>query len=207
MKRYIYSPPKLFRTVLPEAVWHTANNKVLLTFDDAPSPATEIILKLLAENDIKAVFFCTGKQMVEYESAVNEILSEGHTIGNHTYSHTKITKLSDDELKEEIERVEELTDTNMRYFRPPYGRYDRASAKVIEEEGYTNVMWSLFTFDYKNDFNIVKLALRNYLQSNSIVVFHDKYKNRDIIADSIKFCISSVNEKGFFIGDPSECLK
>jgi len=65
----------------------------------------------------------------------------------------------------------------------------------------------LLTYDYKNDINIVKFALRKYLKSNSIIVLHDSNKSKDIIKDSINIIIEETNKKNYKIGTPSECLK
>jgi hypothetical protein len=69
------------------------------------------------------------------------------------------------------------------------------------------VMWSLLTYDYKNDFDVVKFAVSKYLRSNSIVVLHDNNKSKDVIKDSINFIADEAARKGYSIGEPIECLK
>jgi hypothetical protein len=68
-------------------------------------------------------------------------------------------------------------------------------------------MWSLLTYDYKNDLNIVKFAISKNLFSNSIIVLHDSNKSKDIISESIKVITEEVEKKKYQIGKPSECLK
>jgi len=70
-----------------------------------------------------------------------------------------------------------------------------------------NVMWSLLTYDYKNDLSIVKYSVKKYLRKNSIIVLHDSLKSKDIICDSIKFIAEEAAQKGFEFGEPEECLK
>ena len=67
-------------------------------------------------------------------------------------------------------------------------------------------MWSLLTFDYKNDLNIVKFALDHYLTENSIIVLHDSDKSKNVIENSIEIIAEKSAEKGFDLGAPSECL-
>ena len=69
------------------------------------------------------------------------------------------------------------------------------------------VMWSLLTYDYKNDFNIVKFAVRKYLEKNSIIVLHDSLKSKNIILESINYIVEESSRRGFQIGVPAECLK
>jgi hypothetical protein len=67
-------------------------------------------------------------------------------------------------------------------------------------------MWSLLTEDYKNNFETVKFAVKNYLKENSIIVLHDSVKSKNIIKDSINFILDKASEKGYTFGEPAECL-
>ncbi|MBZ0200165.1 MAG: hypothetical protein K8H86_09880, partial [Ignavibacteriaceae bacterium] len=73
--------------------------------------------------------------------------------------------------------------------------------------GLKNIMWSLLTYDYKNDINVVKFAVQKFLKDNSIIVLHDSLKSKEIIADSIELIINEAEKKGFTFGEPDECLK
>ena len=68
-------------------------------------------------------------------------------------------------------------------------------------------MWSLLTYDYKADLNLVKKSAQNYLESNSIVVLHDNLKSKDIIIDAINIIFEEAEKKNYSIGNPDECLK
>ena len=68
-------------------------------------------------------------------------------------------------------------------------------------------MWNLVTYDYKNDWEKVKFAVDNYLQSDSLIVLHDSNKSKDIIIDSIKYITDAATMRGFKFGEPEECLK
>ncbi len=198
--------------MFPKTFWETSNNKILLTFDDGPNPATTpLILKTLDELKLVALFFVVGENAKKYSSLLKEIISSGNEIGNHTFNHTVISKLNKKELRGQIistnEAVEEAAGRQLKYFRPPKGRINFGLQKILSEFEMHDVMWNLLTYDYKNDLNIVKFALRNYLKPDSIVVMHDNIKNKEIIESSIRFAVETAENKGLKFGEPSECLK
>lgn len=211
-KKYLYDPPLLVKKMFYNFQWSTISSKILLTFDDGPNPnTTEKILKELENHSVKAVFFCVGENLEKFPSIAAEIISQGHSIGNHTQKHQKLTKLSKKEIISSIDKVQYFTQENLdykiKYFRPPHGRFTLGLKNIISERELTNVMWSLLTYDYKNDLNIVKFAVNNYLNTNSIVVLHDSIKSKDIITDSIKYIVENTQKNNYQIGTPAECLK
>ncbi len=210
--KYKYNPPSLVKRILNNHQWDSIIPKILITFDDGPNPGTtEIILKELQSKSIKSVFFCVGENLKRNPNLVSEILSEGHVIGNHSYSHQIITKQKKSAIVESINQVQQLMlnsyNYKMRYFRPPHGRFDLRTNKILEQFGLKNIMWSLLTYDYKNDINIVKFAISKYLSNNSIIVLHDSAKSKNIIVDSINFILEETEKKNYQIGNPTECLK
>lgn len=212
IKKYLYNPPWLVKKMFSNFQWNSNTSKILLTFDDGPNPnTTEKILKELENQSIKAIFFCVGENLEKYTSIASEIISQGHIIGNHTHKHQKITKLTKTEIIASIEKVqhfaEEKLDYKIKYFRPPHGRFTLGLKNIISERELTNVMWSLLTYDYKNELNIVKFAINNYLNKTSIVVLHDSNKSKDIITDSIKYIVEDTKKNHYQIGIPAECLK
>ncbi len=210
--KYLYSPPFLVKKMFSSFQWDSNIPKVLLTFDDGPEPeVTELILKELDDKKIKSIFFCVGENLEKYPSLAKQILAEGHEIGNHTTQHRRIQKLKRDDILQSINNVqqiaEEKLDYKIKYFRPPYGNFDLRTSGIMKETKLQNVMWSLVTYDYKNDLNIVKFATSKYLRKNSIVVLHDNIKSKSIIKDSIQFVLEEAQKKNYEIGKPSECLK
>jgi peptidoglycan/xylan/chitin deacetylase (PgdA/CDA1 family) len=208
----LYNPPKIIKKIFNEFAWESAIPKVLITFDDGPNPnTTSIILKQLEKYSIKSIFFCVGENLEKSNSLVGEILSQGHEIGNHTYKHQIITKFKRETLIESIGKAQSILVNNfnyqIKYFRPPHGRFDFRTNGILRNFSLQNVMWSLLTYDYKNDINIVKFAIEKYLQNNSIIVLHDSNKSKNIISDSIEFIVDEAEKRNFQIGKPSECLK
>ncbi|MCW8848670.1 MAG: polysaccharide deacetylase family protein [Melioribacteraceae bacterium] len=212
LKKYLYNPPKIVKKVFNNFQWDSINEEILITFDDGPNPnTTELILRELENQNINAVFFCVGENLEKYPSLAKEIISSGHLIGNHTHQHRKITTLSNPEIIESIVKVQKFADEylnyKIQYFRPPHGRFNLGLNKLLAKEYLINVMWSLLTYDYKNDLNIVKFAVNNYLMHNSIIVLHDSNKSKNIITDSIKYIVEATLKCEYQIGKPSECLK
>ena len=210
--KYLYNPPLIIKKLFKSFYWQTTSNKILLTFDDGPNPGTtEKILNTLNRLKITSLHFCVGENLDRYKDLTNKILSEGHAIGNHTYYHKTLTSLNTKESLEEIRSVNSLMRNdfsyNIKYFRPPYGRINFKTKKIVNETGMKCVMWNLLTYDYKNDIKRVKFSIDNYLQNNSIIVLHDNNKSSDFIVDSIKYISDKAAAKGFEFGVPEECLK
>jgi len=210
--KYLYNPPSLVKIIFPSISWNTSNNKVLLTFDDGPNEENTIkILDELEKKGIKALFFCVGNNINTRMEITRQILERGHSIGNHTFFHKRITKLNKEDLAGEVGAVTSLLKDQfnfaVRYFRPPYGKFNLKTLKYLAKNNLKIVMWSLLTYDYKNNLYIVKFAVGKYLEKNSIIVLHDNPKCRNIIIDSIQYIVNQVEERGFQFGEPNECLK
>ncbi len=212
MSRYLYNPPGLIKKLFNDFIWETKNNKILLTFDDGPIPeTTEIILKYLNEQKIKAAFFCVGDNCQKYPELISSLINDNHLIANHTFHHRKLNKLNKIERDSEIDSFNKLMSEKynyeVKYFRPPHGKFNISTSKLLKEKKLKNVMWSLLTYDYKNDIKLVKFAIQKYLRQNSIIVLHDSVKSKNIIIDSIKIILDEAAKNGFEIGEPAECLK
>lgn len=209
---YKHNPPSFIKNLFNDFLWNTSNNKILLTFDDGPTKeSTEIILKILRQHNLKALFFCVGNNVEGNLPLTEEILNEGHLIGNHTYNHKRLTKINNAEAEKEIDSfntlLKEKFNYETEYFRPPHGRFTISTQSILSKKNMKCVMWSLLTEDYKNSFESVKFAVRKFLEKNSIVVLHDNMKSKDIIEDSINFVIDEAARKGYTFGEPAECLK
>ncbi|MFA4923236.1 MAG: polysaccharide deacetylase family protein, partial [Ignavibacteriaceae bacterium] len=156
------------------------------------------------------LFFCVGDNVRRYSSLAKGIFEEQHALGNHAYHHQRVTRLSKKGLKDEIEMtnriIEEVCGMHPNYFRPPHGRFTFHLAATLKEFKMKNVMWSLLTYDYKNDEKVVKFAIKNYLTKNAIVVFHDSDKSASLICDAIKYVADEAARKYFQFGTPEECL-
>ncbi len=153
----------------------TKGKVLYLTFDDGPIPElTPWVLSLLKQERIKATFFCVGENAEKNSSLLEQIIQEGHKVGNHTYNHLNgwLTKSSD--YLNNFHKASKLIDSTL--FRPPYGKITRSQASVISQKSKI-VMWSVLTKDYDTRVS-PKQCLNNALmcKSGDIVVFHDNIK-------------------------------
>ena len=207
-----YRPPGLVQKLFGNFIWKTSNNKILLTFDDGPTEeATLKILSILKSNRIKAIFFCLGNNIKQYPELASKILEDGHTIANHTMNHRVISRINREEVIDEIksfnEVVEEIFNYKVKYFRPPHGRFNLKTSSILDELNLKCVMWNLLTYDYENRIEKVKYAVDNYLNENSIIVFHNNAKCHGIIEEALNHTFDCVAKKGYQFGEPEDCLK
>jgi len=209
--KYLYNPPLIVKKIFSKFYWETKKNKVLLTFDDGPNPVTtELILKKLSEEKIKALFFCIGDNVQKYPELIQQIKDEGHSFGNHTFNHKILNHVSEEEKDYQISSVNKIFkdkfNIKLKYFRPPHGKFQLSTQSLLKKHDLKNVMWSLLTFDYKNDLPIVKFAVEKYIKHNSIIVLHDSNKSKNIILDSISIIADEVRKRNYQFGEADGCL-
>jgi len=205
----------ILKKLFPSTIWFNSrgDGKVLLTFDDGPNPVTtEKILLKLDEHNIKAVFFCIGKNIEKYPELANRIIKKGHLIGNHTYSHKDLLFQSRKGIIREIDKFNEVLESNnnllidkskVTLFRPPYGRFDFRLQSILKRYNYKNIMWSLFTYDFKDDITKIKKTVSKYMSKNSIIVLHDNDKAKDTVAIAIEEIVLIAKEKGYEFANPN----
>ncbi|HEX2963501.1 MAG TPA: polysaccharide deacetylase family protein [Ignavibacteriales bacterium] len=208
---HVYDPPLIIKKALPFFYWNTTDNRIMMTFDDGPNPdTTGIILQALNKYGIKSLFFCVGNNVNRYSSLLGEILSEGHEIGNHTYNHRKLSFLGKKVVSDEIERTNSAAmdkfGRRMKFFRPPYGKFDHMTHRIAKSNGLNMVLWSLLTYDFQNNFSVVKKGIKKSLRQNSIIVLHDNSKSKGVIRDSIELIAEEASLKGYKFGTAETSL-
>ncbi len=136
----------------------TTEMKIYLTFDAGyENGYTSQILDVLAEHQVPAAFFLVGNYLETAPDLVRRMVEEGHTVGNHTYHHYDMSKISDESaFQEELASLEalyqEVTGEQMpRYYRPPQGCYSEDNLRLAQQMGYQTVFWSLAYVDWNND--------------------------------------------------------
>lgn len=155
--------------------------EIALTLDGgAGSTHSAAILDVLAEKGVKATMFLTGKWMEQNPNLVRRMVEEGHQIANHSWDHTDFRELSDDQIRQQLQKTEakalELTGVSTKpYFRPPYGGYDRRVVSIVTQEGYTQfVYWTYDSGDWIDDLppTRVQANIVSKAQNGAIVVMH-----------------------------------
>jgi peptidoglycan/xylan/chitin deacetylase (PgdA/CDA1 family) len=154
------------------------HGNVRFSFDDGPHPEiTPRLLKLLSDYRIKASFFCIGKNIRKHPEIVEQISKEGHSIGNHSYSHSFFFDFFGfrkiiDELSETNELIHEITGKDCKTFRPPYGVMNPNIAKALKKLGMQAIGWRIRTKDTVKPKAYV-LKKMNKAKPGDIILLHD----------------------------------
>jgi len=127
--------------------------EIALTFDDGPNPAwTPRLLDMLAEHRVKATFFLLGEFAQAEPALVRRIGMEGHLVGNHSWSHPRLSLASAEQIHNELAWtktvLEQITGTTVEYFRPPFGARRPAVFRMARELGLKPVLWNAMTSDW-----------------------------------------------------------
>lgn len=195
----IVRPPEIITRMMPRVTWGFFGEagKVFLSFDDGPTPdVTPWVLEHLKKYNAKATFFCLGRNVDHNPDIYKQILDEGHSVGNHTYSHLKGYGTRNQQYFDDIELAASLIDSEL--FRPPYGRILSAQISGVLEK-YRIIMWDVLSYDYNRRFSgdiIVRNVTRN-VRSGSIVVFHDSAKARKNLYYALPKVLEYLSNEGW----------
>jgi peptidoglycan/xylan/chitin deacetylase (PgdA/CDA1 family) len=189
---------KLFHILVPNKVLLTSgkslssdNNSIYLTYDDGPDPdATPDLLDLLDKNSAKATFFVIGNLAEKHPDIVKDIFDRGHTVANHSYNHSKFSKLSLDEQLKEIEQTNEalfnITGEHCKIFRPPQGFISISLLFALYKKGICTINWSRDSDDcrYSSE-EVIKNIENKPLCKDDIVLMHDDSRDAILITQNI----------------------
>ena len=177
----------IIKNIFSNYVWTIPNDekKVFLTFDDGPTPEiTEWVVAQLKKYNFKATFFCIGNNIAKHLELFNQLITEGHAIGNHTFNHVKGWNTPNKTYLKEVENCEEeikkasIKHIPSKLFRPPYGKIKPSQSRKLRKLGYKIIMWDVLSADYKQTITKEK-CLENVVknvESGSVIVFHDSIK-------------------------------
>ena len=175
----------------------TREKVLYLTFDAGyENGCTAQILDVLKAHRVPAAFFLVGNYLERNPELVQSMVDEGHTVGNHTWSHPDMSKIADKdafvrELGKVEEKYKEITGQELeRYYRPPQGIYSEENLKLARELGYKTVFWSLAYVDWNNDAQATpeqafsKLIPR--VHNGAVVLLHSTSKTNAAILDELQ---------------------
>lgn len=153
--------------------------KIALTFDDGPNEMTLLVLDVLKKYNVKATFFCIGKNIETHPDILKRAIEEGHTVGNHTYSHSPFFDFYDkDQVIAEIKRTDDLIESvlgkKVNLFRPPYGVTNPSIRRALAVTKHKTIGWNIRSFDggIKNEKFIFDRII-NRIKPGGIVLLHD----------------------------------
>jgi len=196
---FVHTPYFVRKFHNKKLIWNipVKEKKIFLTFDDGPVPGfTSEILNILNQFNAKATFFCVGENVKNHKKEFENILKNGHLIGNHTFNHLNGRKTKFEEYILSISKSNDLYKTKL--FRPPYGRI---TSKQINEvsKNYKIIMWTVLTGDFDKNVSKEK-CLKNaikYTRKGSIIVFHDNKKTKEKVLFALPCFLEYFSKKGF----------
>ena len=200
MKNILLIQPKaVLKLLYLQALWHGNRNEkiIYLTFDDGPIEGlTPWILSTLAAYKAKATFFCVGANVQKNKHIYDQILAEGHAVGNHTMHHVKGFKTEPNEYMAEVAACDQLMESKL--FRPPYGQLKLAQYHKLMEAGYKVVFWDVISYDYeKIKKEVVLKNVIKHTREGSIVLFHDNIKAEKNVKYALPLFLAHFKNLGF----------
>lgn len=175
-------------------------NQVAITFDDGPHPEfTSQALDLLRKNNAKATFFCIGKNIKKYPELFQKIINEGHTVGNHTYSHpNNFGFLKTNALITEIcktnEFVHEFFGLKLRLFRPPFGVTNPRIKIGVNSNNMQSIGWNKRSLDTtgRSEAVILKRIIKK-LNKGDVILLHDTNKKSILVLEQLLIFLKQQN--------------
>ncbi len=169
---------------------------VALTFDDGPSRYTKDIIDTLKSNNVNATFFVLGNKIEIYKDIISESIKNGNEIGNHSYNHKWLSKLSTNELLDQINKTQDILKETVNYtptcFRPTYGSVNNRIRKSIN---LSITLWTIDTKDWKINSvdRIVERAIKD-IEDGDIILMHDIFQRS---SEALKKIIPKLKEQGY----------
>ena len=174
---------------------------IAMTFDDGPSSAnTPRLLEILKQRNIKATFFLIGQNVASNPDIVRRILADGHEIGNHSWTHPQLSKLSDDRVTAEITKtqdaIKDASGFTPTILRPPYGAITARQREWIESQfGLSVILWSVDPFDWKRPgASVITQRILSQVRPGAIILSHDIHKQT---VDAMPATLDGLIAKGY----------
>ena len=174
---------------------NTSEKVIALSFDDGPNREyTQQVLSILAQYDSSATFFVIGKNIQGNEVLLKQIDSDGHSIGNHSYTHSFFMDFKNlqgfkNELNQTTESVFKIIGKRMKLFRPPYGVTTPDLARASKELNYSIIGWSIRSFDTTAaSAQIITQRVQSQIKPGAIILFHDSSdKTIQVLKQTLNF--------------------
>lgn len=199
MSMYFTKTPNVFQNYFPNFIWRipTKEKVLYLTFDDGPTPEiTPWVLEQLAAYKAKATFFAIGEQITQSPALFQQVIAEGHSVGNHSYTHPNGWAMDSISYFHNVRHCARLVKSSL--FRPPYGRLMPKQAQFLQRH-YRIIMWDVLSGDF--DPKISKERCLSNVTRNakpgSIIVFHDSVKAKEKLEFALPRVLQHFSEKGY----------
>ena len=187
--------------------------KIALTFDDGPHPGqTKRILDILDKYNIKATFFAVGVNIDNYGKHLQDVVSRGHEIGNHTNTHPKVGTLDYNELKEEFfncqSKIKDVCGYTPKIIRPPEGLIDTNIKDIAKQMECKVILWDIDTRDWaKTSPQKIADHVINNISSGDIILMHDYIGKNSPTAEALELFIPKLLDMGYKFVVVSELIE
>jgi len=181
--------------------------QVALTFDDGPSPRyTPEIMAVLQHYRVQATFFVLGQKVEKYPYLVQALLQAGHEVGNHTFDHSRLTKMADPLRESEVERtaldLELLGDRTARWIRPPFSAFDEHFKDYVAHTHGRIVLWNVDSGDWRGlDRDTIVKNVVTRVRPGAIIIFHDSDEtgkaDRHSTVEALKLIVPALQGMGY----------
>jgi peptidoglycan-N-acetylglucosamine deacetylase len=183
---------------------------IAMTFDDGPSAEnTPRLLEMLKQRNIKATFFLIGQNVLSNPDLVRRILADGHEIGNHSWTHPQLSKLSDDRVTAEITKtqdaIKDASGFTPTLLRPPYGAITPRQREWIQNRfGLNIILWSVDPFDWKRPgASVITQRILSQTRPGAIILSHDIHKQT---VDAMPATLDALIAKGYKFATVSQLI-
>ncbi|MFC4913410.1 polysaccharide deacetylase family protein [Actinomadura gamaensis] len=179
---------------------------IALTFDDGPVAGTDKLLKILAQRHVRVTFFLVGRNAKARPDLVRKELAAGHEIGNHSYTHAELTKLSTAGIKSEIGKtqaaIRKASGFTPKLLRPPYGATNSRVASVTKRLGMPQIIWAVDPLDWRDrNSRTVERRVVSAARPGYIVLMHDIHPTT---VNAVPTILSKLAKKGYVFVTVSE---
>jgi peptidoglycan-N-acetylglucosamine deacetylase len=195
------APPATAAPKITYSSCHVDGPYIAMTFDDGPHVQnTPRLLDMLKERNIKATFFMVGENAARYPQIVKRIIAEGHVIGNHSWTHPQLSKMTDAGVRDELQKTQDAIIAGCgivpKLMRPPYGAFTQRQQRwCYGEFGYKIILWDVDPEDwkYRNAAHVESEILKQTV-AGSIILSHDIHKTT---VDAMPTTLDKLLAKGF----------
>lgn len=182
---------------------------VYLTFDDGPIPeVTPRVMEILSRYQVKATFFMVGENIDKHPEVYRQVVTAGHTVGNHTYNHLKGWRCSTKEYLANTQKCQDASDrhsavqqtsSSCKLFRPPYGKATFSQRRALHQMGYRLIYWDVLTRDYDQSVTPEQMlaTIRRKTCQGSIINFHDSLKSNERMLEALPKAIEWLQSQGY----------
>lgn len=208
--KILYQIPTWIQNLYAGFTWRrdSVNKTIYLTFDDGPIPeVTPAVLEMLRRYGVKATFFVVGDNAQHHPELMQDILADGHRLGNHTFHHLKGHKTHTEAYLRDVQDCQQMIDSQSdgtstkKLFRPPHGRLKSAQKQALLDLGYEIIMWDVLTHDYNPHYSPEKMMriIRRCTRSGSIITFHDSLRSNQRMLKTLPLAIEYWQQEGFHL--------